>query len=281
MIAHFFDIDTLIKVNSNIWVVSKDKPFIPILKITQSEFNLIKKGIYKSHNSSLEINSTNYWLPKNLLDILKIRCKKHNYDITNLSFSMQEFLNTEVISNLDYEIFKDHIIHLKNKSDDIYVICSKKSEKSYQPIISKLEEEFNKIGMKITKFYFISETFYNRNKDEISHRKVRLLLQQLIGLKTDIDKFTNNSLKNYDLIYYYTDNYNSLKLAKDSNQIFHFLLNNSDSYVKDIIKQILKSSDKSLIVREVTHNKVNIFKDKEINLTYTHIKKTFESFKLK
>lgn len=278
MVAHFFDIDTLIRVDNHVWIVSKSKPSIPIIKITQSEFNLIKKGVYKRYNTSLDINGVKYWLPENLLNDLKIRCKKHKFDISNLSFSMQEFTNSEVIENLDYEIIHDHFNHLKNKVDDIYVICSKRSKSSYEPIILKLEKELEKIGLKIKKFYYLSETFYNRKDDDIAHKKIRLLLQHLMGFKTDGDKFTDEEISKYDLIYYYDDEPKALSMAHNSNNLFSILLDNTEDLVKDKIKNIIKSNDNSIIVRTVTHNKVNLFNDKEILIEFSHIKKTFESF---
>lgn len=280
MIAHFFDIDTLIQVDNNIWIVSKSKPSIPIIKITQSEFNLIRNGIYKKYNSSLTINNNDYWLPENLMNQLKIKSKKFGFDITNLAFSMQEFTNKEVIKNLDFKILDQHFRHLKNKVDDIYVICSKKSKKSYEPIINKLEEELDKLGLKVTKFYYISETFYNRDDDEISFKKTRLLLQHLIGLKSDGDKFTNEEISKYDLIYYYDDDIKSLKTASSSNYILSSMLVNTDDVVKSEIRNKLKSYDTSLIVRKVTYNNINLFDDKEVNIEFSHINKTFESFNM-
>lgn len=280
MIAHFFDIDTLIQVDNNIWIVSKSKPSIPIIKITQSEFNLIRNGIYKKYKSSLTINNNDYWLPENLMNQLKIKSKKFGFDITNLAFSMQEFTNKEVIKNLDFKILDQHFRHLKNKVDDIYVICSKKSKKSYEPIINKLEEELDKLGLKVTKFYYISETFYNRDDDEISFKKTRLLLQHLIGLKSDGDKFTNEEISKYDLIYYYDDDIKSLKTASSSNYILSSMLVNTDDVVKSEIRNKLKSYDTSLIVRKVTYNNINLFDDKEVNIEFSHINKTFESFNM-
>jgi hypothetical protein len=281
MISHFFDIDSLIRVDNSVWIVSKSKPSIPVVKLSQSEFNLIKKGIYKKYNSPLIINGTKYWLPENLFNDLKVKCKKHKFDITNLSFSMQEFINKEVIENLDYKILDEHFHHLKNKTDDIYVICSKTNKNSYEPIINKLEQELEKRGLIVKNYYFISETFYNKNEDDIAHKKVRLLLQHLIGLKTDNDKFTNEEIQKYDLIYYYDDDMKSISLAHDSNNLFSYLLNNSSDDIKDIIRNTIKSTDNTIIIRRITHNKVNLFDDKEINIEFSHIKKTFESFNYK
>jgi transposase-like protein len=50
---------------------------------------------------------------------IKIKCKNLKIDITNLIFSMQEYMNPEVIDSLDYDINIDNLVHLKNTTDDI------------------------------------------------------------------------------------------------------------------------------------------------------------------
>jgi uncharacterized protein (DUF4213/DUF364 family) len=45
--ANFFDINTLITINSKVWIIDKLKPNIPIVKISKSEFNLLNNGVYK------------------------------------------------------------------------------------------------------------------------------------------------------------------------------------------------------------------------------------------
>jgi len=281
MQAHFFDIDSLILVDNNVWIIDKSKPSIPIIKITQSEFNLIKKGIYRRHNSPLVMSGDSYWLPENLLNDLKIKCKRMKCDITDLSFSMQEFMNPSVIENLNYQILSNHFQHLKNSNDDIYVICSKNNKKNYKHIIDKLEDELLKYGLKVKDYYYLSQTFYNRDEDYISHKKVRLLLQHLLGYKTDDDKFTNEEITKYDRVYYYDDEPNAIRLAKDSNSMFQILLNKSDDDVKKSIKETLNSYDNVIVVNNITHNKINPFDTKEIIIEWSHIVKSFEAFRFK
>lgn len=277
--SHFFDIDTLIRIDSQVWIVSKMNPSIPLIKLTQSEFNLIKKGIYRKHDSPLILAGFNYWLPKNLLEELKIKSKNSKVDITDLAFSMQEFMNSSVIENLDYKILVNHFQHLKNKTDDIYVICSKNNKKNYETIISKLEKELENMGLIIKSYYYLSETFYNRDTDYISHRKVRLLLQHLIGYKTDDNKFTNEEITKYDRVYFYDDELGAINLAINCNSLFQSLISNTDDVVKDLIKDVVKSNDNIIIVNTVTHNKMMPFDTKEILIEWSHIVKTYEAFR--
>ena len=45
MKAHFFDLDTILTTDNKVWLVDKTIPNIPIMKISQSDFNLIKNEI--------------------------------------------------------------------------------------------------------------------------------------------------------------------------------------------------------------------------------------------
>jgi hypothetical protein len=276
--AHFFDIDTLIKINSFIWIVSKSNPSIPILKISESEFNLIKKGIYKSHDSPLFISDNKYWLPQNLLNELKIKVKNHKANITELAFSMQEFMNPSVIENIDYDILLKNIIHLKNKTDDIYVICSKNNKKNYASVISKLEKELEKIGLFVKKYYYLSKTFYNRDTDYITNTKVKLLLQHLIGYKTDDNKFINEEIAKYRRVYFYDNDQKSLDMSKSINDVFHFLIKETEEDISTRIREIVNNNEHILVIGKVTSNNIEPIMYEEIAIEWTNLIKTFESF---
>lgn len=279
--AHFFDLDTLIDVNNKIWIVDKTKPSIPVVKISKSDFNLIKKGIFRKYDQRLNIGGTSYWLPEDLMNSIKIRCKNLKCDITGLSFSMQEFMNPSIIEEMNFDINIQNFEHLKNTRDDIYVICSKNSERNYSSIIEKLKEKLADQGLIIKNFYYLSETFYNRDKDDITHKKVRMLLQHLIGLKTDGDKFTDEEIEEYDRVYFYDDEINAVVLAKDSNKVFEFIVSKTEENLKSRIKDIIKSNDKVVVVRQITNNKINPFIETEVLLEWSNLKKTFESFNYK
>jgi hypothetical protein len=279
--GHFFDLDTLINIDSKIWIVDKTKPSIPVVKISKSDFNLIKKGIFRKYDQKLTIGGSSYWIPVDLMNTIKIRCKNLKCDLTGLAFSMQEFMNPSVIENMDFDINTRNFEHLKNTRDDIYVICSKNSERNYQSIIEKLKDKLADYGLVIKNFYYLSETFYNRDKDDITHKKVRMLLQHLIGLKTDGDKFIDEEIEEYDRVYFYDDEMNAISLAKDSSKVFEFIVSNTEENLKLRIKDLIKDSDKVIVVRQITNNKVNTFIETEVLIEWSNLKKTFESFNYK
>lgn len=276
--AFFFDINSLITTNSKVWIVDKDKPNKPIIRIPKSDFNLIKKGVYRKDNIKFEIQGESYWISKDLFEQIKIKCKNLNLNISRLAFSMQEFMNKDIIENNDFTIHLENIRHLKNTSGDIYIICSKNTKSNYELIISKLEEKLKEIGLVVKNYYYISETFYNRDEDDINNKKVRLLLQHLIGMKTEDNKFSHTEITKYDIINFYDDELRVIELAKNTNNVLQFLIENSDELVKDRVKEVLKENKCELVINQVTFNKVNLFVTSKVELQYQNLIKKFESF---
>ena len=281
MRAHFFDLDSILIINAKVWIIDKTIPNIPLLKISQSDFNLIRSGIYKSQGNSINFGGHTYWLPTNLFERLKIKAKNHRTDISNIAFSMQEFMNKELIENLDYDINYENLQHLKNTDDDIYIICSKNTKKNHELMISKIEDKLKENGLFIKKYYHISETFYNRNDDDVSHKKVRLLLQHLVGYKTESDKFIDDKIKKYQEVYYYDDESNSINLSINCNKLLMLILSNTESKLKDLIKQDIKQVEPVLIVNKITGNKVNKYVTTKVVIQFSNLIKVFESFKLR
>ena len=277
MIAHFFDIESILVNNGKVWISDKYNLNKSIMRLNQSDFNLIRKGIYKPQGNKVNLGGTDYWFPNDLFDELKLKCKLNKANITTLSFSMREFLDEELIDNMDYDINLDNILHLKNTTDSIYFICSENTKENYEKFIKKIEKKLEDNGLVIKKYYFISETFYSRNTDEIAYKKVRLLLQHLIGLKTEGDKFTDEELDCYDVINFYDTDEVAIKLAINVNDLLQLIISNSPKELKENIKMALKD-DKELIVNQVTANKVNKFSTTKVKIEYHNLIKTFEKF---
>lgn len=282
MNAHFFDLNTAISVKNEVWIVSKLSPNNPIVKISQSDFNLIKKGIFRSKGQMITISGKEYFIEENLLEKIKIRCKNLKVEITDLSFSMQEFMNPEIIQDLDYSIWKEHFLTLKNSNDDIYFICSKNTKRNYEPLVQKLQDFLREeLGLSIKNFYFISETFYNRDEDKIAHKKVRLLLQHLVGFKTEGDKFIDEEITKYTNITFYDDDSKTINLSKNINSILKFIIDNTEENLKKKIEDIIKSEEIILDIKQTTFNKVNPFVSSYVRLTIDKLIKTYESFRLR
>lgn len=278
MNAHFFDLNTLITINSKVWIVENTNPNTPLLRISKHEFNLIKKGVYKNFNIKVKLSGNDYWISEEIYNNLKVSCKNKKANIADLAFSMQEFMNPEIIEKGDYQIHIENIRHLKNTQDDIFIICSKNSKKAYEPIIEKLEDKIKEFGLTIKKYFFISETFYNKDKAEIVNAKSKLLLQFLIGLKIEDNKFINEEVERYDGVTLYEDDANTVKMLMNANDTLHFLVNNTEEALKEQIRTTIKDKECEIIIKQVTFNKANIFIDSKVELQWRNIVRKFESF---
>lgn len=278
MNAHFIDLDIILKTESKPWIVSKENPNIPILKMEPSDFKLFQSGIYRNQNNKIEFNGKTFWLSNEFMNKVKLSAKKYRADVSNLAISLQEYLNPQLIENIPFELDLSIFNSIINTDDDIYIICSKNTKRNYENQIEKLEEKLKEKGLKIKDFYYISETFQNRDEDNISHLKVKLILQHLIGLKTEGDKIINEEITDYTKITFYDDSKPTIELAKRINQVLESLLLKTEKEVKLKVKDKIYEVDNVLVVKEYTHNKSKRFNETIVELEYTNVIKNFESF---
>jgi hypothetical protein len=277
--AHIFDITSLVQLDQSCWIVDKNNPSVPIMKISQADFRLMKSGIYKKHGHKVEFSGSTYWLPNEIFNKLKVKLKLISSNLDSLGISMQEFLNPKIVEQIKPVILIDNIIHLKNSNDDIYIICSKQTEKVYTKVINELEKEIAENGIRIKKVYYTTESFYNQKDDLVKYNKTKMLLQHLIGYKTELDKFVDIEVSQYNRITYYDTNYDTLDIADDFNNNFKMILDNTDGGLSSTIKEDLKYNKPILTVEKISTNKVNNRQVKNVNVEYTKYIKTFESFK--
>jgi hypothetical protein len=277
--ARFFDIDTIVEMENQAWVVDKSQPNIPIHKISKSDFNLIKNGVYRKQNNRMDFNGKTFWLPTDLINKLKVKAKSNRSDFSNLAISLQEFLNPDVIQHIGMNINTDLVSDMKNLTDDIYLVCSRQTKDKYESVINRVTEEFTKMGLEIKAFYYISENFYNQNDDEIKFKKMRLLIQHLIGYKTDDKKFSDQEIDRYQKIYWYDNNYETLKIADQINGLFEIILSKTDPGLRDVIREDVKDFKPCLIVNKVNENSYNRIEEKKVIINLSHLVMTFESFR--
>ena len=281
MRAHFFDLDILLTTKSQPWIISKDNPSVPIMKIPPSDFNLFRSGIFKKQNNRIDFNGKTFWLSTDFWEKLKVKAKSNKLDISRLAISLQEYLNKDLIDNIPFELSLDVFRTIVNTNDDIYIICSKNTKRNYETQVQKFEEKLKEKGLQIKNYYYISETFINRNDDEIAFKKARLVLQHMVGFKTNDDRFTGDPIPKYHEIYYYDSDPKTIQLMKDINDVLHSLTEKADDSVKEMIKDVIKKDTCRLFTNFWTGNQVNKFLTSQVDLKWSNITKTFEGFKKK
>lgn len=276
--SHFIDLDTLIKIDNKAWIVDKTNPNIPIMKISKSDFNLLKSGIWRNQGNKIDFNGEIFWLPTDMVNKLKVKSKISNINISNLAISLQEFLNKELVDEMDFEINKDLINILSGIGDDIYIICSKQTRRVYDESIQRLKEKLLENGINIKYFYYISETFYNQKSDDIIFKKNRLLIQHLIGYKTNFDKFIDEEIDRYGVIEYYDNQPDTNLMTGNINNFLNLFFHKTDSGLRSVIKEDILEYEPRLVVNYITDNKMNPIITKAVNLKISNVIKTFGSF---
>ena len=278
--AHFFDIDCLVRIENKAWIVDKKNPSKPILKISKSDLHLIESGIYKNQGNKLEFNGKIFWIPTDLFNKIKIKSKIFKTHPGNLAISLQEFYNKPVVEEIYYTFELDTILSLKNTQPDIYIICSKQTKKNYGNIIEDLKSKLLENGLEIKNFYFITDSFYNIDNDDIRFKKIRLLLQHLLGFKTEGSNFSEKEITQYSKVYFYDNQIDTLLLSEEINPLFNILFQNTRSSIKELIKENIKELSPSLTINKVNENKFNRLNTTKVILELSKFIKTFESYNL-
>lgn len=257
MKAHFYDIDCLVDLNQKAWIVDKLHPNIPILKISESDFNLFLSGIYRSQGNKIDFNGKEFWIPNDFLNKIKVKIKKTDINLGNLAISMQEFLNSDIIKNLSFNLNLNIITNLKNKEEDIYIICSKQTKRAYTPIIEKVKEKLREEGISIKGIYFVSETFYSQKRDQVKWDKLILFAEHLTGYKVESKRFINKEVTSYDEINYYDNATDTQKYSDYINDIIQHLVKNTETGLKEVIIENLSEETKIFNSNRIFDNVLN------------------------
>jgi hypothetical protein len=278
MVGHIFDIDVLITTTSQPWIVNKNNPNEALMKISKSDYNLFKNGVYKKAGNKIEYNDKVYWLPSDLYEKLKVIAKNRRMTMDDMAISLQEFLNEDLIEEQDFTINYDVISGLKNKTEDIYLLCSNNTKTYFGKLIEKLLNKLKEEGISIKDTYYTNETFFNSETDEIMYKKATICLEHLVGYKISNNKFIDEKVEQYSKLYYYDNDLETLKMVNQSNSILKYLVNNTKIGLKDVVKEDIKENKSTFIVNKITSNKFNRFITEDVLITLSNIL-TFESFK--
>jgi hypothetical protein len=145
-------------------------------------------------------------------------------------------------------------------------------------MIEKVEDKLEEIGIRIKNYYYVSESFYESNDDDVAWDKCRLLLQHLVGVKADGDVFDTQEIIRYEQIHFYDEDQKSVAMVDSIGKALQTMLANSQSSQKDTIRETIKSSMPELIINIVTPNKMKLFSTKKVKLEYANLVKSFESY---
>lgn len=274
--CHIYDLEnSLVNIERKIWIIEKNNPSEPILRLSESDFKLIESGIFRSQNNRIEFNGKLYFISNEMITRLGNIAEKKGFNLENLGISLREYLDKEIIDKLKFHILSENISHLRNKTENFYIISSRLIEDKYTKLTNKLSDELTNEGIKVEKIYFINENFYNQDEDETSYKKAVILLQHLFGLKIKDHKFVAESTERYDEVCYYDALESNISYLKNINRTFEEIYNNTENEsLKNVIKMLLEKLDLKVQLNLVTTNELNRFNTTEIDI-HVLIKESF------
>jgi hypothetical protein len=278
-IAHFFNIDCFVKLEQKAWIVDKSNPSNPLMKLSQSEFKLAKNGLFKKKGNKIDFNGITYYLSDEIWNRIKVICIKNNINISNLVISLQEFLNPDIVDEIKFDLDISLLIDQKNDIQNLYLVCPKFIKNTYNKILNQISEKMKYEGLVIKNYYFIEEDFVENDVDEVQYKKMKLMIQHLIGYKSEINKFVDDEIEKYDTIHWFDTSPTTLNLTNQLNDTFRMILNKTDSGLMGVIKDDLSDESPVVWIHRVQDNLKNPIITKKSTLSIPNIIRKFESFK--
>jgi len=262
----FFDLDnTLWYIKSDIWVIDKNKPSAePILKISQPEFALIKNGIYIKDDIRIEYNNEKFFISKDMLERI---LRKKKIRLGDIGISYVEYFDEDILNKKEVQILLNNIKHLIGKNVEIGVLTARSDRRKHANLLNKLRLKLAEYGLEIDKIYFVSESIRMTGSfDKVTYDKNKILLEHLVGLTIEGNKFLPIKKESYDKIYFYDDVKTNILNINGVQEYFDFLVRNSEDEVIEFINNRLESNTLVLITNLVTNNEMNPFETKVIKL---------------
>lgn len=261
---HFFDLDgTLWDIDTKVWILDKEEPHKPIIRIDYKDMNRILNGFYKQDGLKIEYNGEEFYISKVLFN--KIINKK-KIPIERLGISWIEFYDEKYINNTKVALLFKNVRHLRNKDINICLLTGRAYQDRYSKVLNTLRKKLDDIGINIYKIYFVSEKFYYKQNETISLNKAHILLEHLIGLKIDNGKFKPFKQDWYNNIYFYDDEKMNIDYANDMQKIFENVLKNTDDELFKLISERISNNTLKLTNNLITNNEVNMFETTKLFL---------------
>jgi hypothetical protein len=262
---HFFDLDgTLWNIDNKIWIIDKEKPYKPIIRLDNYEQQKILSGLYIKDKLKIEYNGEEYFISNKIFNKIN---KKKKISIERLGISWIEFIDDNYINNSKTDFLFKNIKHLKNKDDvHICLLTGRTNRKKHAKILNELRKKLNDNGINMYKIYFISEKFYQKHKEIISLNKIHILLEHLIGLKIKDGKFIPFKQDWFNEVYFYDDEKMNIDYANDIQKIFNRILKNTDDDLFKLVSERINTYKCILYNNLITNNDINLFDTKQIIL---------------
>lgn len=262
---HVFDLDsTLWSVDSKVWVIDKEIPHKPIIKLDNLEIARILSGRYFNDRTKIEYNEEEYYISKDTLNKVQ---KKRKIDVDRLGLSWIEFYDKRYINNNHVELLFNNLKHLEGKDVTIALLTGRANRERHGDLLNKLRVKMKDLGLEIWKIYFIGDRFYKKHNKEISLKKCHCLLEHLVGIKIEDNQFVDMKQDWFSTVHFYDDEFMNIDYANDMQMMFDRVSKQTPDETYKYVIERLKYFKPQLYTHLITNNSMNRFKTEVIQLT--------------
>ena len=261
----FFDLDGVLwNIDSKVCIIDKENPSKPIIRLSELETSNILYGSFFKEKLKIEYNGEEYYISQTIFNKIT---KKKKLSIDRLGLSWIEYYDDKFINNSKVKFLLENVEHLRNENKTLSILTGRAYQDRHAKILNKLRLSLLDIGISIYKIYFVSKKFQFKHTEEISLNKSHILLEHLLGVKIEDDKFVTKKQDWYNEVHFYDDNKMNIDYANDIQVLFERIMKKTDDELFALIIQRVKNNNLSLINHLVVGNEINKFNTTKVVLT--------------
>jgi hypothetical protein len=254
MNIHFFDLDGVLwKTNAHWWIVNKDKPTKPVMRITQEEGAKCISGEWKEHGYHIK-GVYDAWLSEEMFQ------KTNKHLLSNLDLRFDEFNEKKYLQQQakNIEFYIDNIMHLSNINDEIAILTARGNKDNHNILLDKLNNILKNNNIKLSnKIYFVNDDSKKRLNGSSSYLKANILLEHLVGFKINDNGFFEEQ-DEFEHVVFYDDEWKNIETSLNLKDILYNNLNKSDTKFQKAVKERLRKN-KTLLCKHILNDTTKEF----------------------
>lgn len=264
------DLDgTLWQLDARPWVVWKDEPGSPILRLDTYDWLTVERTPLDGEGFVVDHCGRTFAFSEELLK--KIQSKGGRKPVSEkMGVSFAEWFMPEELARQVEDIkFYEHVIKdLSKREGDMVVLTSRCNKNKHFGLITTLENRLKIDNLYVKEYHFVGNSNAYCDKEANASKKALTVLQYLMGLQIDRvkNRFLEEETESYLIVDFFDDEPLNLANVENLQSYLNFYFFNSESNVKDKILNRLMSTKLVVYVNRATSNKMKPYDTVKIEL---------------
>lgn len=268
-VAHVFDLDcTDWSTNAMWWVVDKEVPDRPIIKVSAEEGRLIMQGFFKKQGLAIKYNGEDGWLSPGVSDRIQRRKK---IPLARIGLSRREFYaEADPLSKAHVIAETLKAVKLSPQEDHLLVLLTGSTDDN-KALVSELASQLEALSEDLAvtiRLQCNAGRLLTTLTASPSLKHAVETLELVVGLKVAKDRFVPIDATKCDLVKFYTDDNAMVESLKGINTLFRSFIMRTDENLKEEIRKRLLESPGLVRIMQLTSNTVNNFVVTDVEVFY-------------